>query len=50
VFLTGTAAEVTPVGEIDDYKFTPGEVTAAMIEDYEKAVGKTGAGEVSAAE
>ena len=22
VFLTGTAAEVTPVGEIDDYRFT----------------------------
>ena len=28
VFLTGTAAEVTPVGEIDHYRFTPGEVDA----------------------
>ncbi len=44
VFLTGTAAEVTPVGEIDEYRFTPGKVTAQMIEDYEKAVGKTDAG------
>ena len=50
VFLTGTAAEVTPVGEIDDYRFTPGEVTAQMIEDYEKEVGKSAAGEVTAAE
>ncbi|NQV48231.1 MAG: branched-chain amino acid aminotransferase [Rhodospirillaceae bacterium] len=41
VFLTGTAAEVTPVGEIDHYKFTPGDVCRMMIEDYDKAVGKS---------
>ncbi|MEX2641982.1 MAG: branched-chain amino acid aminotransferase [Acetobacterales bacterium] len=38
VFLTGTAAEVTPVSEIGPYRFKPGKVCAAMIEDYEKAV------------
>ncbi len=41
VFLTGTAAEVTPVGEIDHYRFTPGDITKAMMEDYEKATGQT---------
>ena len=40
VFLTGTAAEVTPVGEIDDYKFTVGEITNWLIGDYDSAVGK----------
>ncbi|MBL6931528.1 MAG: branched-chain amino acid aminotransferase [Rhodospirillales bacterium] len=40
VFLTGTAAEVTPVGEIDEHKFTPGEVCKMMMEDYDRAVGK----------
>ena len=41
VFLTGTAAEVTPVGEIDDYKFSVGEISRYMMKDYDKAVGKT---------
>lgn len=40
VFLTGTAAEVTPVGEIADYRFTPGPVTAALIADYDALVGR----------
>jgi branched-chain amino acid aminotransferase len=38
VFLTGTAAEVTPVGEIDDHHFTVGAVTRALIEDYDALV------------
>jgi branched-chain amino acid aminotransferase len=38
VFLTGTAAEITPVGEIDKYRFTPGAITKALIEDFDKAV------------
>lgn len=38
VFLTGTAAEVTPVGEIGDWRFTPGPVTHALIAAYTKAV------------
>ena len=40
VFITGTAAEVTPVGEIDDHRYTPGDVTHTLMEDYEKVVGK----------
>ena len=38
-FLTGSAAEVTPVSEIGDYRFTPGEICKAMVEDYDKATG-----------
>ncbi|MBE1237581.1 branched-chain amino acid aminotransferase [Phaeovibrio sulfidiphilus] len=41
VFVTGTAAEVTPVGSIDDYMFTPGQITATLIADYEKEVGSS---------
>jgi branched-chain amino acid aminotransferase len=37
-FLTGTAAEVTPVGEIGPYKFKPGKVCATLIADFEAAV------------
>ena len=40
IFLTGTAAEVTPVGEIDDLSFTVGDITKWMMDDYDKAVGK----------
>ncbi len=50
IFLTGTAAEVTPVGEIDDLKFTVGEITQWMMEDYDKVVGKKDADTQSAAE
>ena len=41
VFLTGTAAEVTPVGEIGPYNFQPGIITRTLLEDYERLVGKT---------
>ncbi len=37
-FLTGTAAEVTAVGEIGPYNFEVGEVTKALRGDYEKLV------------
>jgi len=33
-FITGTAAEVTPVGEIAAHTFTPGSLTGALIDDY----------------
>jgi len=34
-FLTGTAAEVTPIASIGDYKFTPGAITKNLIADFE---------------
>ncbi len=34
VFLTGTAAEVTPVGEIETYKFTVGQITQDLMKAY----------------
>jgi branched-chain amino acid aminotransferase len=37
-WLTGTAAEVTPVGQIGDYNFTVGELTKRVATDYEKLV------------
>jgi len=37
-FLTGTAAEVTPVGRIADHTFTPGEITRHLVEDYDALV------------
>jgi branched-chain amino acid aminotransferase len=40
IFLTGTAAEVTPVGSIDGQTFTVGEVSKLMMDDYDKIVGK----------
>jgi len=38
VFVTGTAAEVTPVSEIDDYRFAPGQITKTLLEDYDGLV------------
>jgi branched-chain amino acid aminotransferase len=38
VFVTGTAAEITPVREIGPYSFTPAKITAQLIEDYTKLV------------
>lgn len=36
VFLTGTAAEVTPVSEIDRYRFTPGAICKMLMEDFDR--------------
>jgi branched-chain amino acid aminotransferase len=33
-FITGTAAEVTPVSEIADWRFTPGAITKQLMDDY----------------
>jgi len=33
-FITGTAAEVTPVAEIAEWKFTPGRITHQLMDDY----------------
>jgi branched-chain amino acid aminotransferase len=37
-FLTGSAAEVTPVSEIGPYRFTPGSISRQLMEDYSNAV------------
>ena len=37
-FLTGTAAEVTPVSEIGDYRFQVGDITKLLMSDYEACV------------
>ena len=37
-WLTGTAAEVTPVGQIGDYNFEVGALTRSVAEDYETLV------------
>jgi len=37
-WLTGTAAEVTPVGQIGDYRFEVGALTRQVVEDYERLV------------
>ena len=37
-FLTGTAAEVTPVSEIGEYSFTPDTISFQLMEDYDNAV------------
>src|SRR5262249_45710979 len=34
VFICGTAAEVTPVGAVEDRKFTVGPVTKQLMADY----------------
>jgi len=49
IFVTGTAAEVTPVGRIDDMTFTVGEITKTLRADYEELVGRPSEGAASAA-
>ncbi len=38
VFLTGTAAEVTPVRQLGAHAFTPGRVTETLVRDYDALV------------
>jgi len=49
VFVTGTAAEVTPVGQIDEHHYTVGDMIKNLMADYDKEVGKTPADAASAA-
>ena len=50
IFVTGTAAEVTPVGEIDQFRFKVGAITRQMKDDYDAVVrGKEPAKKPSAA-
>ncbi len=37
-FITGTAAEVTPVSEIGPYRFQPGNMTRVLLEDFNQEV------------
>jgi branched-chain amino acid aminotransferase len=37
-FVTGTAAEVTPVAEIGEYRFRPGNISLSLMDDYAKMV------------
>ncbi len=47
-FVTGTAAEVTPVGEIDQHRFKPAKITEALLTDYETLVRKPAAATAAA--
>lgn len=37
-FLTGTAAEVTPVSQVGDHSFTPADVSRQLVDGYENLV------------
>ena len=37
-FITGTAAEVTPVSEIGEHRFTPGDISLGLMDAYSKLV------------
>jgi branched-chain amino acid aminotransferase len=37
-FITGTAAEVTPVSEIAQWHFNPGGITKTLMDDYSNEV------------
>jgi branched-chain amino acid aminotransferase len=38
VFITGSAAEVTPVAEIGEHRFTPGNISLSLMDDYARMV------------
>lgn len=46
-FVTGTAAEVTPVSEIGPFRFTPGQLSLSLMADYEVKV-RPGAAQAAA--
>ena len=37
-FIVGTAAEVTPVKQVGEYHFTPGNISLSLMDDYAKMV------------
>ena len=37
-FVTGSAAEVTPVSQIGEYSFTPGNISLSLADDYARMV------------
>jgi branched-chain amino acid aminotransferase len=40
VFICGSAAEVTPIGNIENYKFTVGAISKQLMQDYSELVRK----------
>jgi branched-chain amino acid aminotransferase len=38
VFLCGTAAEIVPVGSIDDHRYQPGPIARTLMADFQKLV------------
>ena len=38
VFICGTAAEVTPVAEIGQHRYTPGNISLSLMDDYSRLV------------
>lgn len=47
-FLTGTAAEVTPVSKIEDFTFTPGAISKTLMDDYTAEVRPSSEGKIAA--
>jgi branched-chain amino acid aminotransferase len=37
-FVVGSAAEVTPVAEIGEYRFRPGNISLSLMDDYARMV------------
>jgi branched-chain amino acid aminotransferase len=37
-FIVGTAAEVTPVAQVGEYRFTPGALSLSLMDDYARMV------------
>ncbi|HEY2047723.1 MAG TPA: branched-chain amino acid aminotransferase [Caulobacteraceae bacterium] len=37
-FIVGTAAEVTPVAQVGEYRFTPGAISLSLMDDYAGSV------------
>ena len=37
-FIVGTAAEVTPVKQVGEHAFTPGNISLSLMDDYAKLV------------
>jgi branched-chain amino acid aminotransferase len=48
-FITGTAAEITAVSEIAQWRFTPGAITMQLADDYTAEVQPKGKGSAAAA-
>ena len=48
VFITGTAAEVTPVAEVGQHRFQVGQITQRLVADFDRLV-RAGAGSAASA-